>query len=198
MDVLAVDLLLLRSLQTPELRLTPGRALMARVMRADGSGRGALNIAGAVIEAELPKHIRAGQELRLLVRSVTADQVMLSLSHDTPVAQPPALPAVPLPGGGTIRITEHEEHDRAGAGKATGDGGHTLTIQYDAPALGRLDLRFELDPATLQLTVTVPVGEALEQAQDGRDALQRALGDNADRTVSVKIASRRQPLDLYA
>jgi hypothetical protein len=195
MDVLAVDLLLLRSLQTPELRLTPGRALMARVMRADGSGRGALNIAGAVIEAELPKHVRAGQELRLLVRSVTAEQVMLSLSHDAPVAQPPTPPAVPLPGGGKITITEQEER---GGEKAAGDATHTLTIQYDAPTLGRLDLRFELDPAALQLTVTLPAGEALRQAESQRQALEQTLTDNVDRTVNVALKPRRQPLDLYA
>jgi hypothetical protein len=195
MDVLAVDLLLLRSLQTPELRLTPGRALMARVMHADGSGRGALNIAGAVIEAELPKHVRSGQELRLLVRSVTADQVMLSLSHDAPVAPPPTPPAVPLPGGGKITITEQEER---GGGKAAGDRSHTVTISYDAPALGRLDLRFELDSANLQLTVTLPAGEAFQRAERHRDALEQSLTDNVDRTVGVTLTPRRQPLDLYA
>jgi hypothetical protein len=195
MDVLAVDLLLLRSLQTPELRLTPGRALMARVMRADANGRGALNIAGAVIEAELPKHIRAGQELRLVVREVSAEQVMLSLSHETPIAQTQP-PAVPLPGGGTIRLTEQGQGGEPGTtpDKAT----HAVAIHYDAPTLGRLDLRFELDPTALQVTVTLPAGEAIERAQSGRPALEHALSENVDRAVSVALEPRRQPLDLYA
>jgi hypothetical protein len=193
MDVLAVDLLLLRSLQTPELRLTPGRALMARVMRADPSGHGALNIAGVVIEAELPKHIRAGQDIRLVVREVSAEKVILSLSHDAPVAQPPPA-SVPLPGGGRLRVTDHEKSP-AEPGKAER---HTLTLRYDAPTLGPLDLHFELDPTALRLTVTLPQGESFQRATTQADALEQDLHANLDRAVSVTIAPRREPLEVYA
>jgi len=71
--------------------------MMARVIAADGSGRGKLAIAGAVIDAELPKHVRAGQDLRLTVRDVSAHQVVLGMS-DQPAGVP--VPAAELPGGG--------------------------------------------------------------------------------------------------
>jgi hypothetical protein len=194
MEPLAVDLLLLRSLQTTELRLTPGRALMARVMRTDESGHGALNIAGAVLEAELPKHVRAGQDVRLIVREVTDNRVMLSLAPEMAIPQPPPA-AVPLPGGGRIRIDEHEH--RAGAPPGS-DGTHTLTLQYDAPALGQVDLRFELDPGNLSLTVTLAAGRPYEQADANATRLRQSLEDNLDRAVTVNVAPRREPLDLYA
>ena len=88
---LAVDLLLLRTALTPDIRIAPGRALMARVVTADGDGRGALSIAGAVFEAELPKQVRAGEDLRLVVRDVSSDRVVLQLADQTapPLAPPP-------------------------------------------------------------------------------------------------------------
>ena len=67
MDPINVDVRLIKAVLGTELRIAPGRALMARVVTADGLGRGSLNIAGAVIDATLPKDIQAGQELRLTV-----------------------------------------------------------------------------------------------------------------------------------
>jgi hypothetical protein len=194
MQPLAVDLLLLRSLQTTELRLTPGRALMARVMRTDEAGHGALNIAGAVIEAELPKHVRAGQDVRLIVREVTDNRVMLSLAPEMAIPQPPP-PTVPLPGGGRLRMTDQEDRP---PGTTNADGTHTLTLQYDAPALGQVDLRFELDPANLSLTVTLPAGRPYERADANATTLKKSLEDNLERTIIVNVAPRREPLDLYA
>jgi hypothetical protein len=59
MQPLAIDLQLLRSLLLPEMRIVPGRALMARVVNADGNGRGSISIAGYLLDAELPKHVGA-------------------------------------------------------------------------------------------------------------------------------------------
>ena len=64
MDPLAVDLLLLQAVLAPSSgspRASPDGA------RGDGRGlgRGSLSIAGALIEAELPKEVQAGQDLRL-------------------------------------------------------------------------------------------------------------------------------------
>jgi hypothetical protein len=189
---LAIDLLLLRSLDAPELRLTPGRGLMARVMRADGSGRGALSLAGAVIEAELPKHVKAGQEVRLIVREVSAERVTLSLSEE--LAVPPQPASVPLPGGGRVRVTEREQ-----AGGGASDGGvETLSLRYDAPSLGPVDLRFELDRASLRVAVTLSAGRPLVQGQAGAQALLTALEQNVERAVTVKLLPRHEPFDLYA
>src|SRR5271165_2902266 len=115
MDPINVDIRLIRAVLGAELRIAPGRALMARVVTADGLGRGSLSIAGAVIDASLPKEIQAGQELRLTVRHVSADRVELSLSDQNLQAEAGA-DAVPLPGGGTVQVSERD----AGGGGASG------------------------------------------------------------------------------
>ena len=87
---------------------------MARVVTADGNGRGSLNIAGTTLEAELPKEIQAGQELRLTVRHVSPDRVELSMSD------PSGASAQARPGGPPAR----RGHSAASASAtAVGDGG---------------------------------------------------------------------------
>jgi hypothetical protein len=193
MDPIAVDIRLIRAVLGGELKVVPGRAMMARVVAADGFGRGKLAIAGAVIDAELPKHVRAGQELRLTVRDVSAHQVVLGMAD-----QPPALPpGAELPGGGVVRITE-EESDGSQSGSDGSPGSRTLSLRYDAPTLGAFDLRFELDPGSLRVSVSVaagtPVGLAQARAEELRDALTAGVG----RPATVTVTPRHEPLDVYA
>ncbi len=193
MQPLAVDLQLLRAVIGPELRIAPGRAVMARVVWVRATGRGALSIAGTVIEAELPKHLRAGQELRLVVREVSAERVVLSLSDQAPASAPPPIP-VRLPGGGTVSVGEREQ----APGRAPAAGSHVVALRYDAPTLGPVDLRFELDPGTLRVAVTVAAGEPLQRAEADLDTLRRALADSVERAVSVTVSPRREPVEVYA
>jgi hypothetical protein len=198
MQPMAVDLRVLRTLLTPEINIVPGRALMARVVVADGGGRGSLSIAGYLLEAELPKEVRAGDDLRLVVRDVTAERVLLSISDPHPGTPPPPIPmaapvTIPLPGGGSVQVTERD----AGGAQASSADAHTLSLRYDAPALGAIDLRFELDPNSLRLGVTVAPG-ALAPAQSGSDGLREALADELQRAISVTVSPRREPLDIYA
>ena len=93
MDPINVDIRLIKAVLGGELQIAPGRALMARVVTADGLGRGSLNIAGAVIDASLPKDVLAGQELRLTVRHVSADRVELSMSDQTSRRRPRSTPS---------------------------------------------------------------------------------------------------------
>lgn len=191
---LAVDLLLLRTALAPEIRIAPGRAIMARVVTADGAGRGALSIAGAVFEAELPKQVRAGEDLRLVVRDVSGDRVVLQLADQSP--PPLASPApIPLPGGGALKVLEHEQH---GGGSASADGRDVLTIRYDAPNLGPVDLRFDLRPGSLHVSATLGAGEPLRRAQADAVALREALQSELDRPVSVQLKARYEPLNVYA
>jgi hypothetical protein len=197
MDPINVDIRLIKAVLGAELRIAPGRALMARVVTADGLGRGSLNIAGAVIDAALPKDIQAGQELRLTVRHVSPERVELSLS-DQGLPTPAAGDAVPLPGGGTVQVAERDAGGGAGGRGGADADRHSLTLRYDAPALGAVDRRFELDPDTLRLSATLTAGDPFERALDAvgelRDALTEALG----RSVAVDISPRREPLDIYA
>jgi hypothetical protein len=193
MDPIAVDIRLIRAVLGTELRVAPGRGLMARVLSADASGRGSLSIAGAVIEARLPKGVQAGQELRLTVRDVTPERVVLSLTDQAAAlaAQAPS----ELPGGGRVRVSER---DAAPAGAGAGTGRHTLALVYDAPALGAVDLRFELDPQSLRVSVALAAGEPAEQAQARAGALRDVLTEALGRPVSVQITPRREPLEVYA
>lgn len=195
MDPIALDVRLIKAVLGTELKIAPGRVLMARVVTAGPGGRGSLNIAGLTLEAKLPRDVQPGQELRLTVRHVTPDRVELSMADPSAVAAAPAS----LPGGGSVAVSERD----AGAG-AGGTGGrsadrHILALTYNAPALGPVEMRFELDPQSLRLTATLgagePVDRALERAGELRDALSAAIGD---RTVSVDVRARREPLDVYA
>lgn len=197
MDPIAVDIRLIRAVLGAELRVAPGRALMARVVSADGFGRGSLSIAGALIDAKLPPGVQPGEDLRLVVRHVSPEQVVLGLTGEAGAAAVPAQAAVELPGGGRLRVTERD----ADAGRATGagTGRHVLALAYDAPALGTVDLRFELDPQSLRVNATLasgaPTASATEAAGELREALSQALGG---RPVTVQITPRREPLDVYA
>ena len=199
MDPINVDIRLIKAVLGAELRIAPGRALMARVVTADGLGRGSLNIAGAVIDASLPKDVQAGQELRLTVRHVSPDRVELSMSDQSrPTAT--AAEAVRLPGGGTVRVAERDAGG-GGRGSSAADAdadGHTLSLRYDAPALGAVDLRFDLDADSLRVSATLAAGTPFDLALDGAGKLGDALTEAIGRPVTVDVSPRREPLDVYA
>jgi hypothetical protein len=196
MDPIAVDIRLIKAVLGTELRIAPGRALMARVVNTDGHGRGVITIAGEPLEAALPEHIQAGQELKLVVREATPERVVLGLADQLPS---PQAAEVPLPGGGSIRINEDDAPPpgpRGGAGARTGT--HTLSLRYDAPALGPVDLRFELTPASLKLTAALAPGDPLHQAQARARELQEAVQAAVEQSVIVAVEPRHDPLDVYA
>ncbi|MGN6871135.1 MAG: hypothetical protein ACTHMY_22300 [Solirubrobacteraceae bacterium] len=197
MDPIAVDIRLIRAVLGAELRVAPGRALMARVVNVNPMGRGALSIAGALIDAKLPPGVQAGQDLRLVVRHVSPEQVVLGIAQEAAAAQAQA--AVELPGGGHVRVTERDADSEADPDRGSGAGRHVLALAYDAPSLGTLDLRFELDPQSLRVSATLaaggPTARATDAAGELRDALSQALGG---RPVTVQINPRHEPLDVYA
>jgi hypothetical protein len=195
---MSVDFRVLRTLLTPEINIVPGRAMMARVVVADSSGRGSLSIAGYLLDAELPSNVKAGDDLRLVVRDVNPERVLLAISDGQPAAVPVPVPlaapvTIPLPGGGNVQVTER---DADGAQSASSDA-HALSLRYDSPALGPIDLRFELDPTSLRLGVTV-APRALAAAQSDSDDLRQGLADELQRAVSLTVSARREPLDIYA
>ena len=221
---LAVDLRALRVLVGPDIKIVPGRAVMARVVQAPPGQKGSLSIAGYLLEAELPENVHAGDDLRLVVSDVSAERVLLAITdpHDPdqaapgqPAQQAQSQPAqgqalhhlatdpsmlaaaqVPLPGGGHIQVAER---DAGGAGAGRSGDRHNVLLRYHAPALGAVDLRFQMDAGALHLSVTLPEGQPLELAQADADALCRSLTEAvADRVVSVTVSPRRDPLDLYA
>jgi hypothetical protein len=199
MQTFAVDLALLRDVLLPGVRIAPGRAMMARVVDAQ-SGRGSLSVAGYLIEAELPRHVKAGQELRLEVRDISAGRVLLQIADSGHAAPPPPPPTeVPLPGGATLTVTERDgQGDSSGEANGNPSGSQSLALRFAAPALGPVDLRFELAPGTLRVGVTVSAGDSLQRAQADADTLRAALTAAVGHTVSVTVAPRREPIDVYA
>jgi hypothetical protein len=193
-DPINVDIRLIRAVLGAELRIAPGRAMMARVVSLNPAGRGSLSIAGALIDAKLPPGVEAGQELRLTVRHVRPEQVVLGLS-DQNAPPPAAAPPAQLPGGGTVQVTERDARNQS-AGQ--GADRHSLAIVYNAPALGPVDLRFELDPTSLRVTAVVAAGEPAEQARAHATELTSVLSEALGRPVKVDITARREPLDVYA
>jgi hypothetical protein len=205
MDPIAVDIRLIRAVLGAELRVAVGRGLMARVVNVDPGGRGTLSIAGMPVDAKLPPGVQAGQDLRLVVRHVSPEQVVLSLSGEAGAAVAQPQPAVELPGGARVRVTERDADSEDDSGRATAPrtGRHVLALAYDAPALGTVDLRFELDPQSLRVNATLaaggPAARATGAAGELRDALSEALGGGSGgRSITVEISPRREPLDVYA
>jgi hypothetical protein len=196
MDPIAMDVRLIKAVLGAELKITPGRVLVARVVSTTAQGRGVITIAGEPLEAELPAHLQTGQELKLIVRSVSPERVVLGLADQLPS---PQATEVPLPGGGAIRIADDDPGASGGPGGAGARPGiHTLALRYDAPALGAVDLRFELTPGTLKLAVALAPGDPLRRAEDHAADLQDALEAAVERPVSVTVQPRHDPLDLYA
>lgn len=197
MQPLAVDASLLRTVLAADVRLTIGRELMARVASVTAEGRGVLSLAGVLLEAELPAGMHAGAELRLQVRELTPERVVLGIQADAP--QPPPLaapiesPRIPLPGGGFVRVAERD----AGGSLAAGDQTHTVSVRYDAPSLGQVDMHFTLGVGALALTVAVAPG-AYGTADDHSPALQTALAAATERPATVTVVPRREPVDVFA
>jgi hypothetical protein len=199
MQPLAVDPRVLRAVLGTEIKVMPGRALMARVVLADAQGRGSLSIAGFLVEAELPKGVRTGDDLRLIVREVTPERVVLGLSEDQPTAAaqqavPPTPVAIPLPGGATLQVTERETP----GGPAGSPGSATLALRFQAPSLGDVDLRFALSTGALAVAIAIDPGEPLDAARAEAEPLRAGLSDAVQRAVSLTVTPRRRPLDVYA
>jgi len=191
MEPLLVDIALLRALETPQLQLTPGRTVMARVVSQDESGRGEITIAGVKLGARLPAEVSEGDELRLTVKEVSADRVVLSLSQ-------PAAALLASEAPVTLRHDDAEgegedSHDSSGS-----DETQVLALRYPAPALGLIDLRFELDEESMRISVALAPGTPFSSAHAAAGELTAAVADATHRVVSVSVSARRDPLDLYA
>jgi hypothetical protein len=191
MDPLAAEMtVLLRTLES-EVRLYPGRVLTARVIDGSDPARARLSLAGKLLEAKLPEALRDGEEVRLTVREVSADRVTLSLS-----ASQEGLAAgaqAPLQSGGLAVQQDSSESKRDGDG-AQG----SVSLRYDAPSLGPLDMRLELRGGSLLALISVRAGASHELARTGASALREALSASSGLPVELVIRARHDPIELYA
>ena len=192
LDAISLDALLLRT-QAPELVLRPGMHIVGRVLERHG-GMGLLLLAGVPLSARLPDDIEVGRRLRLTVREVHSERVVLAVDPEAP----PALPApivVPLPDGRSAQV-EVRERDPGGHGHERETA--SVTLAWESPAMGRLDLVVEVGAGGVRTTVAAAPGDALERCEDAADALRQALVGATGREAVVRVVPRHDPFDAYA
>jgi hypothetical protein len=197
MEPMAVDVNLLRAVLAPDLTLDIGRLLMVRVASIEPDGRGVLSLAGMLLEAELPEGVSAGQELKLEVRELTPQKVVLAIQNDASQAAIPLIAAliVPMPLGGSLRVQERQP---SGSTQLP-DGSHALKLRYDAPNFGPVDMHFILDTqGGLRLGLVVPAGESLAAAHETSHDLLDSLTVATGRQTSLSITPRYEPLEVFA
>jgi hypothetical protein len=187
--VVAVKTLLLQEAM-PDLSLRPGSSVVARVA-SRGDQHGVLVLAGVPLTAQLPDEVKAGSTLRLKVAEVTAERVTLQI--DGPPLLPGAL-ETPPPSSSPARVHVDEPPQRRREGGQDVAG---VTLAFDSPTLGRLDLRIELRAD--RVDVTVDVAAAAHDAVAGAAGrLRDGLTVRTEREAAVHVRPRREPVDLYA
>jgi hypothetical protein len=201
MEPIRVDAVLLRGL-LPDIKLAVGTTLLGRVLERHAA-HGLLNLAGAVLVAELPDDVEAGQRLRLAVAEVGERVVLRVVGEAAPAAaapQPPPAgqaPSVPLPLPGDaqaqVRI-EAEAPDGGGPAGAT----RAVTVHYDSPTLGRIEVRLALGAGGLVAGVGAGAGEPVRLAGVHADELRAALARAMRTPVDVHVGVRRDRVDLRA
>ncbi|HEX5145398.1 MAG TPA: hypothetical protein VFV85_00140 [Conexibacter sp.] len=187
----AVDLVLLRE-TAPDLPLTVGRVLAARVVERRGQ-HGVISLAGAYLTAELPDEVQAGDRLRLVVQEALGDRAVLALADAPP--QPSQVPPSP---DAHAPVVPGDVVATAGDGDGGEEGrAHVVTLRFAGTAIGTVELRVALDDALVHARAALAGGPALELARERTGALRAALASAAGRTAEVEVVERPRPLDVY-
>ena len=190
MNPLAVDLtMLLRTLES-EVRIAPGRVLTARVVDNGDPTRAKLSIAGKLLEAQLPSHLKAGEEVRLTVSEVSAEKVVLSLS--TPLSA-----EAPRQASDHAKVSDEDASEQ----EADEDREHTrpaVSLRYQAPTLGAVDVRLQMGAGVLHALVGVRAGQPHKLAREQTAELRERLADATGLPVDLIIQARHDPIELYA
>jgi hypothetical protein len=195
MEPIRVDAVLLRGL-LPEIKLAVGTTLLGRVLERHAQ-HGLLNLAGAVLVAELPDDVEAGRRLRLAVTEV-GDRVVLRVVGDapgapqSPAAAPPPTVPLPLPGDAQAHMRIEAEAPEGGAAGTT----RAVTVHYDSPTLGRIEVRLALGSGGLVAGVGAGAGEPVRLAGAHADELRAALARAMRTPVDVHVGVRRDRVDL--
>ena len=192
---LAVDLLLLRTALASEVKITPGRAIMARVAHADGNGRGSIRHRRRTVRGELPSRSRPGLRYGFIVRDVCRMGRYLQLSDPTAAAFAPPPAAVPLPGGGALKVVEREQR-RGGSDPPTAATCSPCVTTHHTSDRWSSGSTCGPGPCTSPKRLTP--GEPLRRAQADAVSLREALQKELDRPISVELKPGYEPLDVYA
>jgi hypothetical protein len=176
-------------LPDPALLLRPGATVLARVAARPPGELATLVLAGVPLRAEVPEEVAEGQTLRLTVTDVTSERVHMRLD---PLPPAPAAPGAPPPARLAVQDPPRRTRDAAGAEQAS------VALTFDSRVLGRLDLRIVLGAGEVRADVQAPAGPAFEAAEAAAQELRAALEAHVGRPAAVRVAPRRDPLDVYA
>ena len=80
---------------------------------------------------------------------------------------------------------------------ADGEQSAVVSLAFNSPALGRLDLRLELRGERILAEITTPAGRPHAIANGGAERLRAKL-EEVGLEPTVKVRPRSEPLDLYA
>ena len=198
MQPIALQLITLQAVM-PDVTLRLGQTLLARVADRHGD-RGILMIAGQPLVAQLPAHVRAGDVLKLAVRDISAEQVVMQLHEGKEMAQAqqaadPSL--VPFPGQPPSRIIVD---DQASGGDGSAGEGEVaaIALTYESPALGPINLRIGMDATNVAAEVRIAAGAPLELAQAAASVLRDSLAAGTERAASVSVVPRPGSFDVSA
>jgi hypothetical protein len=198
MDPIAVAVALLRA-QLPDVPLREGASMMARVA-SRGDTHAVIVIAGIPVTAQIPPEVAAGATLKLKVEEVTPERVTLRIDPQQP-AQVQTQTPTPTVGNAAPAMqlqprVEVEERPARRRG-ADGEPADVVSLAFNSPTLGRLDLRLELRGDRLLAEVTTPAGRPHAVATEGSERLRAKL-EQSGLDATVHIRPRHTPLDLYA
>jgi hypothetical protein len=173
----------LADLPLPAGTVLRGRVLPDRALMLDGVRFPA---------ATLPDDLAEGLLLRLRVEAATGDQLHLKVleafqppaQQPGPAQQPQPPVAYPLPGGAQLLV--HRDGGEGGRGGRRAGEPPALTVRFDAPRLGRLDVRLEPGAAAVHVTAGRPADEVRAAAAVLAEALARAT----ERPTQVTVHPR--------
>src|SRR3954471_15432040 len=191
MDPIAVTAALLRA-QLPDVPIREGATMMARCASKTES-RAVLVIAGVPLTAEVPPGVPAGATLKLKVKEVTAERVWLQIETQPPQTSTLAQAAPPMELRAHVAVEEPPARRRG----ADGELADIVTLAFNSPTLGRLDLRLELRGERVLAEVTTPAGRAHSVASGNAERLRANL-EAVGLEATVKVRPRAPSLDLYA
>jgi hypothetical protein len=197
MQPVAVQLLQLQAMM-PEVTLRPGQTLVARVAERHDH-KGILMLAGKPIVAELPENVRAGDVLKLAVKDISADKVIMQMREAQETQQPQQNNLVPLsvpfPDGHPAHINFD---DAKSGGEDREHAFHAVALTYESPALGPINLRIGMDPNAVMVEVRIAAGAPLEIAKAASELLSESLSKRTGRPAAVSVQPRPGSFNVSA
>lgn len=182
----------------PDTTLRVGQSLVARVAERHDH-KGILMLAGKPIVAELPENVRAGDVLKLSVKDITMDKVVMQMRESQEASQPQQQNVIPLSipfPDGYPAFVQFDDAQGGGQDRESSFSGVALT--YESPALGPINLRIGMDPTAVMVEVRIAAGHPLQLAKAAAEVLEEDLTQQIGRPATVSVQPRPGSFDVSA